>query len=426
MAVAARPAASNALASIAAVAGALFSAALLRKGVIFGPDSWAYWEGSVSILRDHSYSYFAGEPVTSFPPLFSLTLALSQAVMGVSVRTLAVTIIVLVAISTFAWTKLYLILANDGRSWLVDAMMAFYIAATTATYAQVLLSETQWLALLPILLTVIVGRSRSARNRGAVEASLTWLLLFALLLCRNVTVAVLPAVLMLWVQTDGKGQLLDVRLFPRRLALPLATVGAALLPWYWVRSSLYQLENHPIGNAQHGGFTYLRQMIDGVAYAMGPDRWRVGAILLTALVVVLLWRVVAGQGTQGRWDLLRSMLSFALLSGIGLVSLFSLTYVGEPLNGRFVVFVAVVLALVLFGAARIETAPVAHTALVMIGVLLTLVAAHRLITKYRLAGREQPVTPLNVTITPAYWSGPPQQKGDLVLVAPPAYPWMSR
>jgi len=413
------------LPTIAAVAGAIFSAALLRKGVIFGPDSWAYWEGSVSILRDRSYSYFAGEPITSFPPLFSLALALSQAVIGVSVRTLAATIIVLVAISTFAWTKLYLILADDGRSWRVDAVMAFYVAATMATYAQVLLSETLWLALLPILLAVIVGRSRSAKDRGAIEASLAWLLLFAMLLCRNVTVALLPAVFLLWVQTDGKGQLLNMRLIHKRLALPLAIVGAALLPWYWVRRSLYQLANHPIGNAQYGGLTYVRQMIDGVAYAMGPDRWRVGAILLTALVVVLLWRVVAGQDTR-LWDLLRSMLTFALLSGVGLVILFSLTYVGEPLSGRFVVFVAIVLALVLFGAARIETARVTHSALVMIGALLTLVAAHRLITKYRLAGREQPVTPLNVTITPAYWSGPPQQQGDLVLVAPPAYPWMSR
>jgi hypothetical protein len=65
-----------------ALIGGLFAAGLLRKGVVMGPDSWAYWKGSVSMLERGSYSYFGGEPVTSFPPLFSAVLAAIQTALG--------------------------------------------------------------------------------------------------------------------------------------------------------------------------------------------------------------------------------------------------------------------------------------------------------------------------------------------------------
>jgi hypothetical protein len=90
------------------------------------------------------------------------------------------------------------------------------------------------------------------------------------------------------------------------------------------------------------------------------------------------------------------------------------------------VFAVLCSTLAVIAAARLSRDGLRRRALTATAVLLTLVALYRVGVKYRLAGREQPVVPLNVTISSFYWSGPPRPQGSLLVVAPPTYPWLRR
>ena len=83
----ARRIASRAL--ITGLAAALLQLAILREGLWFTPDSWAYWQGSVSLMNGEGYSYFYGTGIRDWPPLFSVYLLCWQWVFGVSGATLS-------------------------------------------------------------------------------------------------------------------------------------------------------------------------------------------------------------------------------------------------------------------------------------------------------------------------------------------------
>ena len=97
------------------VAAGTLSAALglygLRHGIRLTPDGWAYWEGSVSLLRGCGYLYYGGKSIVLYPPLFSIYLAIVQAITGVSGASLALAISLLAGFSAASWTALHLLLA---------------------------------------------------------------------------------------------------------------------------------------------------------------------------------------------------------------------------------------------------------------------------------------------------------------------------
>ncbi len=70
-------------------------------GVFMGPDSWAYWEGSVSLLEGFGYRHFWGRPLTEWPPFYSSYLALVQKFFGISGFSLVLSLIFLAAGSAF-------------------------------------------------------------------------------------------------------------------------------------------------------------------------------------------------------------------------------------------------------------------------------------------------------------------------------------
>jgi hypothetical protein len=375
----------------------------------------------VSLLETGRYSYFGGEPVTSFPPLFSVTLALVQAALGVSVRTLALTLAALVAIGSFAWIAVFRILrGRPATISLPDVLAALYVPATLAVYGQVLLSEALWLALLPVFLLLVMAPHHSSPAwKRAARAVAAWLTLVGLLLCRNATVAVLPAAFLLLLVIDPE------RALARRLVVALTVTAGALVPWYWVRRDLSQLANHPIGTARDGILANTKQMLDGLAYALGPDQWGIGATLLVAVAMLVCWDIAARRVSA--WaDPPLALAGFAVMGLAGLVGAFSATHVGEPLSGRFVVFAALALALVIMASARLPAASLRALAFTAVGIALTAIALYRVAGKSRLAGREQPASAFNLTISSAYPVGPPRETDGRLLVAPPAYPWMAR
>jgi hypothetical protein len=263
---------------------------------------------------------------------------------------------------------------------------------------------------LPSLLLVVIAPDRSGLlQHHGVRPFLAWLLLSGMLLCRNATLALLPAVFVLYV---GLRSELALR---RRIATAAALILASLLPWYGVLRFLGQLSER--GGSQHGLVEYSRQALSGLAYAFGPQRGCVGALLLCGLALTLLG--------ERRRELV-ALMTFTALGMAGLVLLFSATYVAEPLAGRFVVFAAISFTLVSLAAWQPPARGWRQRAQGILGVLVTAVALYRVGVKSRLAGMEQPVTALDVTLSSSYWKGPPQTRGGYVLVAPPSYPFLTR
>jgi hypothetical protein len=383
-----------------------FSALLLRRGVVMGPDSWAYWEGSVSLLERGEYTYIGGAPIAAFPPFFPVTLALAQTALGVSMRSAAVALGALAGLAAFLWTWLFeSVKAEPGRS-AADALAVPTIAATLAVSSQTLLSESLWLVLLPGLLTLLLGSADGREPRRLAGCAL---LLAALLLTRNATVALLPAAaLLLWRRWPAWTR-------PRRLAVVCAVVASALVPWLAVRAWLGQLPAHALGTGVHGVLDHSRQALAGLAYGLGPDRWGIGGALLSGTALALGWEARRTDAARAR---ALALAAFALLGLGGHVLLFSLTYVAEPIRGRFVVFAVLALAVAVLALAR------RRPALLVVGAMLTAVALYRAGIKARLAGVEQPTVALDVRISSDYPSGPPRATAAGVLVAPPTYPWI--
>jgi hypothetical protein len=262
-------------------------------------------------------------------------------------------------------------------------------------------------------------RRASSPAGWALRLAAAWLALVALLLCRNVTIALLPAAFFLLLGMDAE------RPLAARIAGALAVTATAPIPWYWARRSLNQLSNHPLGTDREGVLAHNKQMLSGLAYAFGPDQRGIGTVLLVAAAGLLFWELVARRA-RGRADPLRGLAGFAILGLAGMVASFSATHVGEPLGGRFVVFAAMALVLAVLAAGQWRQAAFRARALTALGAALTAVALYRAGVKCRLAGQEQPASAFNVTITPSYWTGPPHEVDGLLVVAPPTYPWLRR
>jgi hypothetical protein len=394
------------LACVLAAAGA---ALLLRRGIVMGPDSWAYWEASVSLSERGSYTYFGGQPVTAFPPLFAVWLAAVQAVLGVSARALIASQVVLAGAAAWQWTRFSLETAGRPRAGVADALSALAVAAALAVSAQTLLSEALWLVLVPLAL-------RAAGHAGARGALGLGLSAAGLLLCRNVTVAFVPALAAYAVLRAEP----PVR--ARRAAVVAAALAGAVALWLAVRRSLGQSAAHALGSGSGGFLTYLGQTVAGLAEAFGPARLGIGAALLASVAVVWCAACLRRDALGVR---LRALAAFVGLALLGQAALFATTYVAEPVRGRFLAFAAASSAIAVLASARWDGGAMGRAALAVGGALVA-VALLRVGVKARLAGVEQPAVAWRTTLSSSYWSGPERPRGALVLVAPPTYPWLTR
>ncbi|MET0554874.1 MAG: hypothetical protein ABW221_17665 [Vicinamibacteria bacterium] len=393
---------------------ALAAALLLRRGIVMGPDSWAYWEASVSLRERGTYGYFGGQRVDAFPPLFAAWLAAVQAVLGVSARSLIASQVALAGCAAWQWTRVYLAAAAGGeRAGVADVLAAAALAVPLAVSAQTLLSESLWLVLLPVALRLA---HRASTRGGAVRALGLGLAVAALLLCRNVTVAFLPA-LGAWAVLRAPAEERA-----RRAGLLAAALGVPVAVWIVVRRTLGQAAAHAMGSGSAGLGAYLGETAAGVAEALGPARLGIGALLLAASAAVC---ALAGLQRSEPGARSRALSAFVVTALFGQAALFASTYVAEGIRGRFVVFAALVVTIAVLAAARSDEGRLGRAAL-GVGAALASVALLRLGVKARLAGVEQPTVAARTTLSSAYWSGPPRPRGTLVLVAPPTYPWLTR
>lgn len=385
------------------------------------PDSWAYWEGSVSLLYGNGYRHFGGATLLStWPPLFSTLLCVTQAAFGVSTRALAHTLCILTGLAAASWTLLFLTMTEGKGSLLAAGFEAVYFSCFLAANSRYLLSEQLWLVLLPLLLAAIgapPGKALTARRIGVIG-----FLFLLLLLTRDVSVTLIPplaaAEWVAWVAIDRR----------RRTIAVGVSVLAPLMVWVGFMAVFGGLGGHSLQLGASSVLADVENLARNLSYLIGPDRLGIGATVLLGILIVIL---VASSGRRNDDDRrsapVTPLVHFTWLSVVCLVGLFYSTPIGSRLEGRFIWYLPLLLATVIGLVAVTEQRRWLRWLAVALLVAMVTVQARRTALFVHLAqtGRLKGV-PLNLTIRPDYNSKPPMKLDGQLLVSPPTYRWMKR
>ena len=421
-----------ALACFVGLVTLLLSALFLRKGIVLSSDGWGYWEGAVSLLAGNGYTYFGGEPIIGFGPLFSLYLAGVQLVVGIHGWALSAGVTLVAALASSAWVYLFVRLAKPEARWLNSVIFALYSAAFISFCYRSLLSETLFLLLLALLfLQLLPFYQQDQRHKPRFLPLVTLnLCLLLLLACRNSTLTFVPGIVMALFYSRRAAPLRH-RLLPAVLTGLLAVGG-----WLGLRAMLGQTASHPVELGGH--FTplqYGQQLVDGLASLLGPDAlglrwWALGAVVVAVGLIASTLLIQKKQIETSEQRVLLYLLGTILSSAAGLYLLFNLTNITDPLTGRFLWFL--VLGILGFLAAWATWMPANQTKHVVLTVVVVIAAAQLVRTSRTLANELQSASPpvdmvtLCETIRPDYWSGPPIVTDSYTLIAPPTYHWIDR
>jgi hypothetical protein len=399
--------------------------AMLTPGITVDPDGWAYWEGSVSILNGDGYRFFGGQPIRDFPPLYSLYLSLIQSLSGVSGTSLAVSLVTLAGAAAFLWCRLLVSITPSSPGSTIPRLLgALYIASFVGAYYTTLLSETLFLALLPVVYLCLM------RIRSDVPAGRLWLWLgglslaaAALVLTRNSAIAFLPGIALAVFLRTGRYTVFQ------RVALAAVAGGLPAGAWYLTRFLLGQTGSHALalGN-RYSPVEYAQQLVEDLAYRFGPSFWHLGALLLAVTAVSIAAALARNASANAGRDALHIMV-VAVSAALGLLVLFNMIpIVADTLSGRFIWYLPLSLITVLAILASQAARPAAGHVLALVLAGVCLVQVERTGAHVALRVRNPPVPNVRFehTISPAHFSLPPVSVGPQILVSPRDFPWINR
>lgn len=311
-----------ACAAFCALVAGMMSLLSMWSGITLSPDGWAYWEGSVSLMKGLGFAYFGGQPITDFPPLFSLLLAAAQLVFGIRGATLICVVALLAALAAWAWTyPIFLHCrhtpAEQASAWCASVFIAAFIAANFT----VLSADCLMLLLAGALMLALVADLRQPRRRTWLAATLCSV---SLLLSKNSGLAFLAGAAAGAIAARPRGQ----------AAVRVLLAGLlAVTTWAITRALLGQLNSHR-GPAVHSLAENLSQGLADVAVRFGPQTGSIGALAFCTLLLLLGWRAIRpADPTVVQTD--RVYLVTALTHFGALALLFSAAAVSDPMQGRF-------------------------------------------------------------------------------------------
>lgn len=413
--------------ALAALCSGLLCAIMLRHGVLGSPDAWSYWEGSISLLEFGRYTRLQGAPLTEWPPLFSLYLALFQMIGSQTGCWLIVAMSFLVAAGVLVWGSYGLILfKNDHlpgqrRSFLFAVV---FLSVFLLGCAQMLLAHLLFIVLLGV---VLIGTCRlfdACNTRGFVLRA-AWLgsALALLLLAHNTGLAYLLAIMLLV-------------LCARRHSMPIrlgAALLVALLPlgfWLIIRYLLGQTGSHGVGNAQVVPWFHLGKSINAVGTFFLPvtpylkwTRFLVGLGFGSGVAFLFI-----GSRRCQLTELERMLILFVLLSYLVLFVLFCVTFVHNPLGDRFLWYIPLTLVPVVFRV-------VPKRSFDVLCLFIALTAGPLYVAGQAVVNAAVPYLPATVEsvpdihIRPWYFLTdvhPSRCPANARVVIPPSYPWMHR
>lgn len=333
-------------APLAAAAIAAVSHVLLHlTGTAITQDGWAYWQGAVNLAEQGRYTYFSGDPILAWPPLYSLYLAIWVMVLGPAAATLVAANGVLVVMQALLWMRLAMVLGRDGGFDIRPAAAltaAVFLGLFVALNGRWVLAHNLLYALLPVLILAAWRLSHEVAGAPSRTTGLFWLSAAGALLTHNAAaVFVIAALSAIVLQT--RGSLLARFVMAAFLAVP------PVAAWGLSRWVLGQTGSHAMGAGRESWHTYAAQAASGVGELIAPAALApAGAMLLVALAVVTLARPASA--------LAQFLAVFTGVALAALVMLFSLTWVNDPLAGRFVAFVPLlVVPVAVLASVRVNT-----------------------------------------------------------------------
>ena len=396
---------------LSVVTVALFAIAT-REGIALTPDGWAHWEGAVSLIEGCGWRYISGPPILDWPPLFTWYLVVVQYLLGIHAGSLAVASGVLLATSTFGWLLL-LTRTLHLPSSVVVLGGSVHMSLFLLVWHSVLLSELLTLALLPPLLHVIAEAARS-RTLKVQYAGVVMVLLTAMLLTRHACLAWAAATLVALLGTVRGNQ-------ARAMA-----IGAVLVPvvlWRLVNTWLgLPTETRADWNATLSNVpARFDQALTGFWWLLATSR---GALHMVAAIMVV-GTFVGGYRSwfdDGRdSSAMRALLTFTASSVLFLVLLLAAANAADPLGGRFLLYVALmVTVLITFVAASTPARSVRLLARVTLLFLVAMQSAR--VAEVVRAGSWSdwaPVVPLQARLSARGATG-------AGYIAPPEFAWVMR
>jgi hypothetical protein len=395
---------------------ALLSYMLLhRSGIGLDPDSWAAWQAAVSIVDGKGYTYFSGNPIHSWPPLYAIYLAAWVCVLGPAAWTLMISNATLVLLQAVLWMHFArTITAESGRAVSSGAViiLSVYVGLFVAVNEQSVFAHNLVYMFLPVFL-IVVWRIVSVPSwRPSASGMLSLLALAtALMLTHTSSLAFLAAAAAVIALT-------------KRLSISALLVAAALviLPtaiWLAVQAALDQGGSHHVGFGA-GRFSllfYAVQLLDGPGSLLVPAK--VGAQFLA---MVLVWLAALAVARHPKTSGLRFGIAFVAFAALTLFAIYNLSWIFSTMSGRLVLFVPLILICLTYLAA-FPTWPRLATA--ALGVLIVASAywtaswsTRQLTANLAVLGFPENFVPPGAYISRDYRAGPPVPGPRGLLIAP--------
>jgi len=318
-----------------ALASFIFSAVILRNGIRAWPDAWSYWEGSVSLIEKHSYSYLSGDRIVYWPPLFSFFLGLFQLFLPQTGRTLALAMSVCSGLGAFAW-GLYVLKIfpdqNNSRRSLAFVGSLLFIVVFVPLCCMSLSSNSLELFFVGLLFYHLACfNERQASSITYQGPILIGFILCGCMLTHNSSIVfVVAAVIAMFVAGGGS--------FPQRLLGSGLILLISLVPWIFIRHRLGQGGSHEFS----GGAVTVIQYINQVQYGIGVFFISTSSVLIQSLVGTLilvgLLAVVLQRPRSESDARCRLCIGLSLVVLIGFFVLFNLIPIGDALGGRYIFY----------------------------------------------------------------------------------------
>jgi hypothetical protein len=405
--------------ALAAPLIALVVYALLHvAGIGMVVDGWAAWEGAASLATGHGYTYLSGEPVRAWAPLYSLYLAAWIFFTGPVGWSLIAANAVLISAQAFCWYQLTRMTCADSGLKL-EPPTSIALSVFLALY----LNSIQWqvfghnlvYVLLPLFLAAIwkcVAPNKPPSTWGPLALAIG--LGAALMATHNSSVAFVGAAALMIAFRQSS---LRTGAFQ---ALLLVAIPSAV--WKLVRDALGQAGSHPIGlgNGRYTFLQYVEQLIQGSGELLAPDRY------FAPFVVVIFFATVTGLLLgQKKASALRFGTGFVAASLAILLVMFNLTWVVNELNGRFLLYIPLLMLLPLFVLAR-DIAPKSAMAVAVLVAIpqvywVTNWGTRQIRETLAQQGFPDSFVMPNVYLSRSYLAGPPVRTEHGILISPFAF-----
>ena len=320
-----------------------------QKGIGMVADGRAVWEGAVNLVAGNGYSYFSGNPVIAWPPLYSIYLGLWTMFLGPTGWSLLLSNGLLIVLQAFFWNSFMRTIARQSgvslstfQSFVLSLFLGLYIALQLRS----VLSYNLLYVFMPLYLDVLWRCFRAKGTRVKVEEILLVSLLGTLmLLTHNLAIAFVIAgsAVILLARTRAKWSFV-LWTVPWITTL---TLGVPVVIWDRVRALFNQTGSHYVGfgAGKDGPFQYAYHLLWGPGRLLMFDKLifntlniSIGAsILLVTAILYLMYR-------DRRAVALHFSTLFVLVSSAVLYGMFNMTWIYSALAATtYIMFIPLIL-----------------------------------------------------------------------------------